>query len=121
MPSGIKKLKPIVASKILAKTANPTIIVGVFGRKMDYVNRRGVKWDAFYLAYWSEYGTLARRANWHTFQRSRRIASAKWKGGIRPTRFFEKAVDNSFEKALTTAEEDLSKAVDSLAKKFGFR
>jgi hypothetical protein len=121
MPAAIKKLKPIVASKVLTKTTNPTVICGIFGRKLFYVNRRGAKFDAFYLAYWSNYGTIARRDKGHVFSRGRRKVSAKWSGGIRPTLFFEKATDNAFEKAKTLAEDDLGKVIDSLSKKFGFK
>ncbi len=121
MPASIKALKPIVASKALTNSDNPNILVGIFGKRMFYVNRRGKKWDAFYLAYWQNYGTLANRDPGHLFIKGRRKVSQSWRGGIRPNRFFDRAIDSSFESALSVAEQDLNKIIDDLSAKYGFQ
>ncbi len=118
MPTSIKILKPVVASKVLSNSSNPSLLVGIFGRKMFYSNKRGLKWDAFYLAYWINYGTIKNRDSSHVFTKG---VKSKKQGGIRPNRFFERAIDNSFEAALSKSEEDLNNIIDKLAQKFGFQ
>ena len=120
MPDALKKLKPIVTSKNLTKSSNPNVLIGVFGRKMFYINKRGVRWDAFNLAYWSNFGTMANRDKSHVFQTSRRKVSKNFKGGIRPTNFFDRAVNNTMDSALNSASDSLNKIVDDLANKYGF-
>ena len=121
MPSNIRMFKPIVASKQLGKEDNPTLLVGIFGKKLFYSNKRGLKMDAFYLAYWNNYGTLANRDSSHAFVFGRRKKSVSKTGGIRPSRFFDRAVDASMEAALNVASDDLNNVVDQLASKFGFQ
>jgi len=120
MPDKLKVFKNIFSIKKL-KGDNPAVILGFFGRKMNYINRRGVKWDAFNLVYWANYGTLANRDRSHQFTKARRRESIKWRGGIKPLNFFDKAVDASYDKALTVADEDLNKIVDQLSNKYGFK
>ena len=118
MPASIKMLKPIIASKALTNSKNPNLLVGIFGRKLFYSNKKGKKWDAFYLAYWMNYGTMKNRDSSHVFTKG---VKSKNSGGIRPTRFFERAIDISFENALEKAEEDINTTIDKLALKFGFK
>ena len=121
MPTAIKALKPIVTTKKLGKEDNPTLLVGIFGKKMFYVNHRGIQWDSFYLVYWNNYGTLASRDSGHQFVFGRRRPSTNWRGGIKPSRFFDRAVDASFDEALNTASDDLNDIIDQLATKYNFQ
>jgi len=121
MPGNLQKFKSIIGSKNLTNSANPTVLVGVFGRKLNFVNRRGVKWDPFMLVYWANYGTMANRDGSHTFQSSRRSVSRNKKGGIKPLNFFEKAIDSSMDSALSIAADDIDKTMDIVASKFGFK
>lgn len=120
MPGNLQKFKSIVSSKPLTKSSNPTVLVGVFGRKLIFVNRRGVKWDPFMLVYWANYGTMANRDGSHAFQSSRRSVSRNKKGGIKPLNFFEKAIDSSMDSALNVATDDIGKTMNIVASKFGF-
>ena len=120
MPDKLKVFKSIFGIKKV-KSNNACVTVGFFGRKLSYVNRRGVKWDAFNLLYWSNYGTLSNRDASHTFTKGRRSVSKKWKGGIAPLRFFDKAVDASFDQALTVASDDLGSILDKVSNKYGFK
>ena len=121
MPGNLQKFKPIVSHKALTKTSNPSLVVGIFGRKLSYINRRGVKWDPFMLEYWANYGTLANRDKGHPFQSSRRDKSKGWHGGIRAQHFFERGTESSIESALKIASDDMENIIESVAKKYGFQ
>lgn len=121
MPGNLQKFKPIVTHKALTKSSNPSLVVGVFGRRLSYTNRRGVKWDPFMLEYWANFGTMANRDKGHPFQSARREKSKSWRGGIRPQHFFERGIESSVEAALRIASEDMENIIDSLSKKFGFK
>lgn len=121
MPGNLQKFKPIVTHKALTKSSNPSLVVGIFGRRLSYTNRRGVKWDPFMLEYWANYGTLANRDKGHLFQSSRREKSKDWRGGIRAQHFFERGTESSVENALKIASEDMDNIIESLSKKFGFQ
>lgn len=120
MPSALSKFGVTLKVKGL-KAAIPTVLVGFFGRMVNYVNRRGVNWDAFMLVYWANYGTMANRDRTHIFQKARRSKSINKKGGIIPMRFFDKSVDLSFGRAIETAANDINNTIDKLADKFGFK
>lgn len=121
MPGNLQKFKPVVTTKKLTASKNPTVLVGVFGRKMYFVNARGVKWDAFMPVYWANYGTMANRDGSHAFQSSRRAKSKNKIGGIKPLNFFEKAVSNSMDSALNAAADDINNIIGQVADKYGFK
>jgi hypothetical protein len=121
MPDNLKKFKSILSMKKYPKAINPSVLVGFFGRKLNYVNRRGIKWDAFNLVYWANYGTLSNRDKSHAFSSARKSKSSKWRGGIRPLRFFDDAVNSSMEQGLETAQADLDNIIDKVSDKYGFK
>ena len=121
MPGSLQKFKPILGVKSLGKSGNPSVLLGFFGKKLYYINHRGIKWDAFYMVYWQNYGTMANRDSSHKFQTARRRKTINFKGGIKPLLFFEKGISNGHEEGRQAAENDLSKIIDAISEKFGFR
>lgn len=121
MPANLKKFESIFGTKKLPKAAIPSVLVGFFGRKMNYINKRGVKWDAFMLVYWQNYGTMANRDSSHDFQSARRTISRNKKGGIKPLNFWDNGVNTSYETALDKSAEDVEKTIDQLSVKYGFQ
>jgi len=77
MPAGLKKS---VGTKAL-KGEDATLVAGVMSNK-KYKSGKGSELDAWTVAYWLEFGTMANRSTGHTFVRPRRRKSANWKGGI---------------------------------------
>lgn len=120
LPPYLKKFKIAVSQKAL-KGSMPAIMVGLFGRKASYINKRGQKWDPYMLLYWHNYGTLARRSPSHNFQYSRRRVSRDWRGGIRPELFFEKSVSQSIDKAEDKIVESFQGEFDKFLVKKGFK
>ncbi len=108
-----KKLKP--------KDGILQVMVGYFGRKVNYVNRRGVKWDAYFMLYWANYGTLSKRASDHSFQFGRKKVSADHKGGINPLKFFDKAADSAMDTAFTAIDQATEKELYKQVAKHGFK
>lgn len=121
MPSALQKFKPILTVKALNKAKFPAVLFGFFGRKLYYVNRRGTRWDAFFMVYWQNYGTLANRDGGHSFVKSRRSKTKNYRGGLLAKRFFESGVDSGYQTGLTTANDDLGKTLDAISNKYGFR
>lgn len=120
MPGNLKKFKSILGAKT-ARSATPVLAVGFFGRKVQFINRRGQKWDAWQLVYWHNYGTMANRDASHKFVSSRRQKSANKRGGIRPLRFFDKAVNRALPQAERKIMDEFGNEIDKFAKKYGFR
>ena len=108
-----KKLKP--------KDGILQVMVGYFGRKVNYVNRRGVKWDAYFMLYWANYGTMANRAADHPFQYARKQVSSGKQGGINPLRFFDKAADSVMDTAFTAIDDATEKELYKQVAKYGFK
>jgi hypothetical protein len=108
-----KKLKP--------KDGILQVMVGYFGRKVNYVNRRGVKWDAYFMLYWANYGTLSKRASDHPFQFGRKKVSADHKGGISPLKFFDKAADSVMDTAFAAIDQAAEKELYKQVAKHGFK
>ena len=121
MPGNLQKFKPILSVKTYNKGKSPAVLLGFFGRKMYYVNRRGVRWDSFFMVYWQNFGTMANRDSSHQFITARRKKTKTYSGGIRPSNFFERGVMSGTEAGLMAAQNDLNKIINSLANKYGFR
>ena len=116
-PANLSKFNETLATKKLKpKDGIIQVMVGYFGRKLNYVNRRGVKWDAYFMLYWANYGTMSKRASDHAFQFGRKKVSASKLGGINPLKFFDKAADSVLEPAFNAidqaAEKELYKQVE---------
>lgn len=120
LPSNLKKFKTIIGAK--ATRGNYAgLTVGYYGKKVYFVNRRGVKWDSYMMVYWANYGTLSKRDASHKFKKSRRAVSARWKGGIRSNNFVERGMERGTPKAEKKIEEEFYNVIDSWASKHGFR
>lgn len=120
LPSNLKKFKAILAAKT-TRSKTPSLSVGFRGRKVRYQNRRGVTWDAYQLVYWHNYGTLSRRDSSHTFSKTRRRVSAKWKGGLQAKNFVEKGMQAGLPKAEKKMLEEFDNEINKWANKNGFR
>ena len=146
MPSALQKFKAILSVKKLSRTAIPMVMLGFFGRKVQFVNRRGIRWDAWNIVYWLNYGTNANRDKNHEFasqakarKRSELIAMLSGKpkrgrafskslkvrpsiaGGIKPLNFFEKGYQAGFQPGLDAASADIEKTLDMVSAKYGFK
>jgi len=146
MPSSVQKFKAILSVKKLTKTAIPMVLLGFFGRKVQFVNRRGIRWDAWNIVYWLNYGTNSNRDPNHVFaaqgkasKRAELIASLSGKpkrgrafsknlksksimsGGIKPLNFFEKGYLAGFPRGLDVASADMGKTLDMVSAKYGFK
>lgn len=121
-PSRLSKFNETIAvKKQKPKNGILEVVVGYFGRKLFYVNARGVKWDAFFLLYWSNYGTMAKRASDHSFQYGRRKISSAMKGGIQPVKFFDKTADLVMSPAFNEIDSSVEKELNKQVAKYGFK
>lgn len=84
-----KRHRRLVKSKFL-KAKEPTMMFGLFGEKALPNGRAIPDW---FKAYWKNYGTLARRDSGHKFVFKRKNITEKWKGGIAPSRAFDKVIE----------------------------
>lgn len=80
-----KRFKKIVKSRVAEGKEYTFANVGLLRSKKD-------RW-LWYRAYWKNYGTLSNRDPLHKFIYKRKKISAGWKGGIKPTHFFERAME----------------------------
>lgn len=87
-----KELKAAIQEKSFKKAVKSRIAQG---KELMFANvgllRPKNNWWTWTKAYWKNYGTLANRDPSHKFSEPRKRGSAKWKGGIRPAHFYEKA------------------------------
>ena len=121
-PAGLKKFN----STLMVKKYKPSngilqVAVGYFGRKIKYINKRGKEWDAFYLLYWKNYGTLRNRDSGHNFQYKIRSGSINKNGGISPSRFFDLTAEMNMESAYAAIEEATDKELNKAVIKYGFK
>lgn len=65
----------------------------------------------WFKAYWSNYGTLSKRDQTHSFDRKRKARSREWRGGIRPRRFFEGAYQGHEARFLEAFEKSMDKQI----------
>lgn len=121
MPASLKKFKTILKHKRVKNSTLPMVEVGFFGKVMQYVNRRGVQWDAFMILYWHNYGTLSKRDSGHSFDRARKKKTANWRGGTSASHFWENGIAGTEDKALDKTAIALDKQVDKILVKNGFK
>lgn len=121
LPANLKKFSKILKHKRAKRTRLPMVEVGFFGRAMYYINRRGVKWDAFTILYWANYGTLDKRDTDHHFTQKRKRVSASWRGGIAADHFWERGIAGTEDAALDKTTERLDKETDKLLTANGWR
>lgn len=133
LPALAKFNETLQTKKIKPKDGILQVMVGYFGRKVNYVNRRGVKWDAYFMLYWANYGTLKNRASDHSFQygirstrgtdkRGRKLMPSNQKqGGINPLRFFDKAADSVMDTAFAAIDQAAEKELYKQVAKHGFK
>jgi hypothetical protein len=120
LPGKLKGMRSAIKIKS-GKGESMTLAVGVFRGTGIYLNRRGQKWDPYMLLYWHNYGTLSNRASRHWFQYNRRRVSRRWRGGIMPGMFIERAWQSSAAEAQRifeqTYEIEHNKFLEKLANK----
>lgn len=117
LPSGLSSLSKVIKAKTSRPSkGEPSLAVGVFSQG-KYVNRRGIAWNPWVMAYWFNYGTLAMRASGNNFKTPRKAKTANWKGGIKPLLFIEKAWDQSKGQAQSTFEEVVDKEITKFFEK----
>lgn len=100
-----KNIRPKMPNKTFRKAVRYKIAegkkytfanVGILRPKKegDYGMRNGKKIPSPWMrAYWKNFGTLSNRDPMHKFIYKRKKVSAGWKGGIKPTHFFERAME----------------------------
>ncbi len=113
LPGNLKALRRAIKIKP-GKGKSMTLAVGIFARQGVFRNSRGQDWDPYQIAYWHNYGTLARRDSDHSFVTPRRKKTASYQGGIRPLRFVEAA----WEESKGPAQQQFEKKVDEEITKF---
>ena len=77
------------------KDGNTYALVGILDSKKH--NNGGKIPRPFLKAYWKNYGTLANRDPQHKFAQPRKSISSGWRGGIKPSHFFEQAMSGTDE------------------------
>jgi hypothetical protein len=121
LPMNLKALKAALKIKP-GKGKSMTLSVGFFGRQgLAYVNRKGQRWDPYQLVYWHNYGTLANRDSSHEFKKARGRKTSSWRGGIRPGRFVEKAVERSISEAERIFERTVEDEIEKFLEKNALR
>lgn len=68
----------------------------------------------WFKAYWKNHGTLARRDPNHHFDYKRKRVSANWKGGIRPSNFFEPSAERALKIFADKFEQELNKRANEI-------
>lgn len=121
-PSSLKKFNATLAVKKLKPVAGILqVAVGYFGRKLKFITKSGKEWDAFFLLYWKNYGTLKNRDTSHSFQYKVRPVSQKKSGGINPVRFFNLTADANMEAAYNAINDAIEKELNKQVVKYGFK
>lgn len=121
-PGKLKKFNTTLAiKKVRPKDGVISVLVGYFGRKIKYVNKRGIAWDAFFLLYWKNYGTLKKRDSSHAFQYNVRPGASKMKGGINPLKFYDQAAEACLSGAFQAIEDSTEKELNKQVLKYGFK
>lgn len=110
LPSNLSAIrKAIKAKSSRASKGEPSLAVGVYSSGgLTYVNRRGVAWNPWVIAYWHNYGTMDWRttlSRLHVFKTPRKTKTANWSGGIKPGFFIERAWEQSKDEAQKVFEE----------------
>lgn len=105
MPGSMSAMKKLVKVKVSKRGIS--VIAGAFANVGTYTKSNGQQFDAFYLLYWSNYGTLANRHPAHKFDRPRKRISANWQGGIKPQLFAERAWEQSKDRAMDVINDEI--------------
>jgi hypothetical protein len=113
LPGNLKSLRKAIKIKP-GKGKSMTLAVGIYARQGVFRNSRGQDWDPYQIAYWHNYGTLANRYSQHSFVTPRRKTTARFKGGIKPLLFVEKA----WEESKGQAQKEFEKKADEEITKF---
>lgn len=110
LPAKVSELKSVITTKNMRSfagvktgvyTKRAVVMLGNEGRKVQY--------DAYYLLYWLNYGTLSRRDPTHKFQSVVRSRKEHLSPGIHPRRFIQKAYDSKGAEVVKYAEDNLLK------------
>lgn len=108
LPEYLSPLRRVIKVKTSRPSkGEPSAAVGVFN-DMKFVNRKGIAWSPWVMAYWHNYGTLSWRTSLsrlHTFKTARKSKTAHWDGGIRPKFFIERGWEESKDQAQKTFEQ----------------
>jgi len=118
LPANISQFKQIIKIKAGRNKQVPSVTVGFSARTRKYTNRYGKGIDAWYIVYWLNYGTYARRDPLHTFANTRKAISRGVSGGIRPRRFFNKTINKIIDQAQSQALDHLNKGIEKVIKKY---
>lgn len=121
LPGYLNKAKAIVKVRKGKNKEYPSLSVGFYRRVAEYTNSRGKRWDPLMLVYWHNYGTLANRDAGHKFIKPRKKISAKWRGGIMPGRFVDRAIEAGMPQAQKIIDDDFDKCVTDIIKKYAAR
>jgi len=106
LPPRMSQLKKLIKSKA-GKGKSASLISGAWANMGTVTKSNGKEFDAFYILYWSNYGTLSNRQPGHKFDRARRAVSSSWGGGVRPQLFAEKAWEQSKDQVETVINDEL--------------
>ena len=110
LPAKLSELKPVITTKNMRSFAG--VKTGVYTKRAVVMlgeNGRKVEYDAYYLIYWLNYGTLSRREPTHKFQSPVRMRKKHLSPGINPRRFIQKAYDSRGAEVVAYAEANLLK------------
>lgn len=117
VPGNSADIKKAVKVKAIKK--QPAVSVGI--QSGSFINRYGKKVLTWFAAYWSAYGTNARRDPSHTFKRQRRKPGESYRGGISPTNFVEKAWDQTKTQVENDYAKNMADYTDKQFKKYKSR
>lgn len=110
LPAKLSELKPVITTKNMRSFAG--VKTGVYTKRAVVMlgqDERKVEYDAYYLIYWLNYGTLSRRDPTHKFQSPVRMRQKHLSPGINPRRFIQKAYDSRGAEVVAYAEANLLK------------
>lgn len=123
LPVKLSDLKQAITTKVMRSI--PAVKTGVYTKRVVVMlphKGKEIEWDAYYLLYWHNYGTLYRRDPNHYFQKPVNIRKEHLSGGINPKKFIQKAYDNRFAEVVAYAEAhllaDAEKFLDRNSKRF---
>jgi hypothetical protein len=119
IPSKIKPIKKAI--KVRASRRELVTTIGVNSKMGFYVNRRGIMWDPWMLAYWFNYGTYGNRSLLHRFANPRRFKTRHITGGIKPDYFIERGWENSSKQAQEEVEKTWEKEVNNFFEKHAYK
>lgn len=108
LPVKLSDLKQAITTKVMRSI--PAVKTGVYTKRVVVMlphKGKEIEWDAYYLLYWHNYGTLYRRDPNHYFQKPVNIRKEHLSGGINPKKFIQKAYDNRFAEVVAYAEAHL--------------